>query len=114
MPKRRPDSYLRTLRMKAGLSIPEFAKLTGFAKQTISKYELNQIPPSGRLILACELLFGVKYSKLFPSYSEAIEDDIGARARVLDRKLEGRDDARSQKVLAFLSEMANRRHSENV
>ena len=114
MPKRRPDSYLRTLRKKAGLSIPEFAKLTGFVKQTISKYELDQIPPSGKLIIACELLFGVRYNELFPAYYEALEDRIGAQARMLDRKLEGREDARSRKVLAFLSGMANRRRSEDV
>lgn len=114
MPKHRPDSYLRTLRKKAGLSVPEFAALTGFVKQTISKYELNQIPPSSKLIIACELLFGVRYDALFPAFCETIEDDIGARARRLDRKLEGRDDARSKKVLAFLSAMAKRRSPENV
>jgi transcriptional regulator with XRE-family HTH domain len=108
MPKRRPDSYLRTLRKSSGLSIPEFAGLTGFAKQTISKYELEQIPPSARLIVACELLFGRRYVELFPAFCEMVEDEIGARARLLDRKLAGKTDARSRKVLAALSGMAKR------
>jgi transcriptional regulator with XRE-family HTH domain len=93
--------------MSSGLSIPEFAKLTGFAKQTISKYELNQIPPSGRLIIACALVFGASAFNLFPSYCEIVEDDIGIQALELSRTLEA-ESARSEKVLAFLSEIANR------
>jgi transcriptional regulator with XRE-family HTH domain len=114
MPKRRPDNYLRTRRMQTGLSVREFAKLTGYAKQTISKYELGQIPPSARLIVVCELLFGLRYQDLFPKYCEAVEDALGTSASALDRKLAGRKDARSRKVLALLSAMAKRNFPNEI
>lgn len=95
--------------MQAGLTVREFAKLAGYAKQTISKYELGQLPPSARLLAVCEILFGLRHHDLFPTFYEMVEDELGARARVLDCKLAGRNDARSQKVLRLLSAMAKRR-----
>ncbi len=108
MSKRRPVNYLHTEIIKNGLSGAEFAMLAGFAKQTISKYGLGQMPPSARLLFACELLFGRPYYELFPQYFETIEDELGAEVLALTRKLERRDDASARKALKALGKVPSR------
>ena len=108
MSKRRPKNYLSTELKKSGLSGPEFAKLVGCVKQTISRYALDQSPPSVGLLFVCELLFGRPYYELFPDFFEVIEDELGAAVLALTRQLERRDDASARKALKVLGQVPAR------
>jgi transcriptional regulator with XRE-family HTH domain len=108
MSKNRLSSYLVTHRKKWGLNQSELGALLGLSRQAISNYELEIRPVPAELIVASELLFGEPFFEVFPAFSEAIEDDIGARALALEAKLLRRTDAKSLKKLALLSGIPGR------
>jgi len=102
---RRPKSYLRTERLRHALSQEEIASLLGLSKDAISKYELNQRPISAKIIIAGEVLFGMRASALFPHLYKELQDGIGRRSAKLLAKIAYRNDRSSQKKRRLLSKV---------
>lgn len=102
MPRRRPNSYLKTNRLKAALSQAELGKLLGFTADAVSKYELEQRGISAKVLIATEIIFGASAADLFPALYEAVEEELGPRALSLHGALAGREDPASKKKRALI------------
>jgi len=105
---RHVTSYLRTHRLRWGLSCAELANLLGISKSSLIRYELELRPIPARVLVACELVFGVPGSELFPGFYEAIEDALMARALPLHARVADRNDPFSRKKQALLEAMPGR------
>ena len=74
MNARRPIHYLRSYRLRWGLSQKELAHLLGWDRpDVISRIEKKQRPPTLTLAMACFILFGTPALQLFPDMSASIE-----------------------------------------
>ena len=101
-------TYLRTHRMKRGLSQCELGQLFGISKQSISRYELGELPISGHVLIASELIFDEPYFELFPGFCASVEARLNAHASALLERLEQRGTTGSEKVIALLRELPDR------
>ena len=72
MNARRPVNYLRSYRLRWGLSQKELAYLLGWDRpDVISRIEQKQRPPTLALAMACFILFDTQAAELFPDMSAA-------------------------------------------
>ena len=108
MPRTRPNSYLRTYRLKAALSQPELASLIGVSADAISKYELGRRAVSAKLLIGSAVIFGVRADELFPALYDAVESDLAIRALKLHERLEGREDRASRKKRKLIAGIPGR------
>ena len=108
MPRRQPKNYLRTLRLKWGLTQPELGTLLGVTKSAISKYENNTRRVPVDCLIACEIIFGVGPANLLVALRTKVEDALGRRALALYNRIEGRTDAASLKKLILLNGINDR------
>jgi hypothetical protein len=65
-------------------------------------------PPSGKIALGLEVIFGVPSKDMFPGLYEEVEDSVMARAARLDTQLEGKTDRRSLRKRELLTDMMRR------
>jgi len=86
----------------------EVAHLVGVSRSMISRYENGMLPPGARSILALEVVFGRCGRHLFPHVYADVQDAVMRRAVKLDRSLQGRADAVSERKRELLSEMVRR------
>ncbi len=100
-------SYLRTERMRCGLSQQEFGELLGISGNAIAKAE-NGRAASLQIVLAAEIVFGQPTRNLFPGFYDALEYDVLLRAVVMEFRLAERTDKVSQKKRRHLSALINR------
>ena len=90
----RLKTYLRPYRRRWGLTEPELAFLLGLKSESvISRVERGGRPPTLKIALACQVVFGTPPEELFPGLFEATEQIVRNRAGKLRQKLQG--DARS-------------------
>ena len=69
--------YLRTHRRVWGLTQRELAPLMGFASRThVSRIENGKGAPTVESALACQVLFGIPPSAMFPHAYEAVEERV--------------------------------------
>ena len=108
MARRQPKNYLRTLRLKSGLTQPELGLLLGVTKSAINKYENNTCRLPVERLIACEIIFGVGPAGLLIALRLKVEDALGRRALVLHNRIEGRRDAASLKKLMLLDGISER------
>lgn len=108
MSRSRLASYLRTERLRCGLSQKEFGELLGISGNAIGKVERGRRRPSLQLVLAAEIVFDEPGKVLFPALYEAFEYDILLRAVELEFRLADRMDAQSERKRAHLSALINR------
>jgi transcriptional regulator with XRE-family HTH domain len=81
-------SYLRTHRMKGGLTQDEMAFLLGCHSGTkISRFEHLARHPNLETALACQVVFGVPAHELFPGIYAEVEKIVTERARLLSGQL---------------------------
>lgn len=81
--------YLRTHRKRTGLSQAELAYLLGSESGTIvSRYERRMRQPSLEAAIACELVFNVPASTLFPEVYRKVEKSVIERALLLSERIE--------------------------
>ena len=74
MNARRPINYLRSHRLRWGLSQEELAYLLGWDRpDVISRIERKQRSPTLPLAMTCFILFGTPAHELFPDLSTSIE-----------------------------------------
>src|SRR5215208_3469871 len=84
MPGKTLSNYLRTIRMRAGLSQDEVAALLGVASGAeVSRHETFRRMPSLTTALRYEAIFGVPVRELFAGEYQKVETDLQARAQEL-------------------------------
>jgi transcriptional regulator with XRE-family HTH domain len=106
MKTRKPINYLRSHRLRWGLSQGELASLLGWKRaEVVSRIEKKQRPPTLKLVIACFILFGTPAAELFPDISASIETDVMARVWELYEKIQG-DPSRKTKIKIELFEGA--------
>src|SRR6266550_4277362 len=106
MMTRKPVSYLRSYRLRWGLSQGELASLLGWrGPEVVSRIEKKHRPPTLKLVIACFILFGTSAAELFPDISASIETDVMARVWEMYEKVQG-DPSRKTKTKIELLEGA--------
>jgi transcriptional regulator with XRE-family HTH domain len=109
MKTRKPVNYLRSYRLRWGLSQGELANLLGWTgAEVVSRIEKKQRPPTLKLVIACFILFGAPAAELFPDISASIDTDVMARVWEMYEKIQG-NPSRKTKVKIELLEGAIRR-----
>jgi transcriptional regulator with XRE-family HTH domain len=109
MKTRKPVNYLRSYRLRWGLSQGELANLLGWkGAEVVSRIEKKQRPPTLKLVIACFILFGAPAAELFPDISASIDIDVMARVWEMYEKIQG-DPSRKTKMKIELLEGAIRR-----
>ena len=113
MNTRRPIHYLRSYRLRWGLSQKELAYLLGWDRpDVISRFEKKQRPPTLALAMACFILFDVQAAEFFPDLSAGIEHLMMARVQELYETIQGDPSRRTKKKIELLEaaiERADRR-----
>jgi transcriptional regulator with XRE-family HTH domain len=103
---RKPLNYLRSHRLRWGLTQGELAKLLGWKRaEVISRIEKKQRPPTLKLVIACFILFGTSAAELFPDISASIEIDVMARITDMYEQIQGHP-TRKNKIKIELFEAA--------
>lgn len=108
MSRSRLSNYLRTERLRSGLSQRELGELLGFTDSIIGKVEIGRRKPSFEIVLMTEIVFGRPRRELFPELVEAIEDAVLLRAVAMEDRLALRKDAVSKRKRAHLNALINR------
>src|SRR5713101_8454560 len=109
MKTRKPVNYLRSYRLRSGLSQGELAHLLGWKRaEVISRIEKKQRPPTLKLVIACFILFGAPAAELFPDISASIDADVMARVWDMYDNIQG-DPSRKTKIKIELLEGAIQR-----
>lgn len=103
MNARRPVNYLRSYRLRWGLSQGELAYLLGWDRpDVISRIEKKQRLPTLSLAMACFILFGTPAAELFPDMSASIEDLVMARVWEMYEAIQGEPSRRTKKKIELL------------
>ncbi len=69
--------YLRTHRRVWGLTVQELASLIGFRSAShMSRIEHGKRPPKVEVALACQVIFGIPPSVMFPHVYTLVEDKV--------------------------------------
>ena len=103
---RKPVNYLRSHRLRWGLSQGELANLLGWrGAEVISRIEKKKRPPTLKMVIACFILFGTPAAELFPDISASIEIDVMARVWEMYEKIQG-DPSKKTKIKIGLLEGA--------
>jgi transcriptional regulator with XRE-family HTH domain len=106
MKARKPVNYLRSYRLRWGLSQGELAHLLGWKRpEVVSRIEKKQRSPTLKLVIACFVLFGTPAAELFPDISASIDADVMARVWEMYEKIQG-DRSRKTKIKIELLEAA--------
>lgn len=89
-------SYLRSHRLKSGMSQSELAEIVGFiAHHQVSLHERFVASPSLLTALSYQVVFGVPVTELFPGLYEPIRIKIEERLANMEKQL-GESTAKSQ------------------
>ena len=105
MNAQRPVNYLRSYRLRWGLSQNELAYLLGWDRpDVISRIEKKQRPPTLALAMACFILFDTQAAQLFPDLSAAIEHLVMARVQEMYETIQGDPSRRTKKKLDLLED----------
>lgn len=83
-----PLCYLRTHRRNWGLTQKELASLIGTTSGQISRYERGKRPPKFEVALACQAIFGVPPSTMFPDTYALVEEEVVRNTYRMDLALE--------------------------
>ena len=109
MKTRKPVNYLRSFRLRWGLSQGELATLLGWKRaEVVSRIEKKQRPPTLKLVIACFILFGTPAAELFPDISASIDADVMTRVWEMYDNIQG-DPSRKTKIKIELLEGAIQR-----
>lgn len=93
------STYLRTYRLRTGLSNDEMAFLLGSVYGTnVSKHESGQRLPLLRNALAYEIVLGTPIRRLYQGMACAVRRDVVARARGLIGNLEKKRQGRGREM----------------
>lgn len=107
MPRSHLSSYLRTERLRSGLSQRELGELLGMSRSAITKME-GERQPTVRIVLATEIVFGRHSRDLFPRLYDDLQYEVLMRAIAMQYRLAERTDAVSRRKHSHLCELINR------
>jgi transcriptional regulator with XRE-family HTH domain len=100
MKTRKPVNYLRSYRLRWGLSQGQLAKLLGWrGAEVVSRIEKKQRPPTLKLVIACFVLFGAPAAELFPDISSSIEIDVMKRVWEMYEEVQGDPSRKNKKKI---------------
>ena len=109
MRTRRPLNYLRSYRLRWGLSQGELANLLGCkTAAVISRIEKKLRPPTLRILIGCFLLFGTPAAELFPDISATVEADVMQRVWELYENVQGDPSRKTKAKVEFLEGVIER------
>jgi transcriptional regulator with XRE-family HTH domain len=103
MPGKLISNYLRTIRMRSGLSQEEVAFLLGVTSGSeVSRHEMFRRIPTLKTALSYEIILGMPVRELFAGEYEKVEAEIKARAAELAKRalVPGPAGQRKREVLA--------------
>src|SRR5262245_1859673 len=96
-------NYLRSYRLRWGLSQGELAHLLGWSgSEVISRVEMKQRPPTLKLVIGCFVLFGTPANELFPDLSAGIEAEVIARVWEFYEKIQGNPSKKTKRQIEML------------
>jgi transcriptional regulator with XRE-family HTH domain len=105
MNARRPVHYLRSHRLRWGLSQKELAYLLGWDRpDVISRIEMKHRSPTLALAIACFILFGTPAPQLFPDLSASIEALVMARVWDMYERIQGDPSRRTKRKIELLED----------
>ena len=105
-------NYLSAHRKRWALTKKELAHLIGYySHHAVSRCETELRQPGVRLVLGCEVVFGLPARRLFPAFYSQVEDLVMERAALLDQSIRDRDDAGAQRKRDLLKDMVERAQS---
>jgi DNA-binding XRE family transcriptional regulator len=97
------SNYLRSYRLRWGLSQKELACLLGWDRpDIISCIEKKQRAPTLPLAMACYILFDTQAAQLFPDISAGIEHLVMARVQEMYETIQGDPSRRTKKKIELL------------
>ena len=101
--KKKNLNYLRSYRLRWGLSQRELAYLLGWSRsEAISRIEMKQRAPTLKLVIGCFVLFGTTAAELFPDLSTSIETDVIARTWEFYEKIQGNPSKKTKRQIELL------------
>lgn len=107
--ERRLAIYLRTYRLRWGLTQPELARLLGIKSAThVSRLERGKRKPTAATILACVVIFGAEEVDVFPAIASEIKEDVLRRGYELYLDLQGKPSKAIKLKLDLLEDMLRR------
>jgi hypothetical protein len=102
-------NYLRSYRLRWGLSQSELAYLLGWSRsEVISRVEMKQRAPTLKLVIGCFILFGSSAAELFPDLSSAIEAEVMARTWEMYERIQGDPSKKTKKQIELLESVIER------
>jgi len=119
MKTRRPLNYLRSHRLRWGLTQGELANLLGCKTPgVISRIEKKLRAPTLNIVIGCFVIFGTPAAEVFPDISGSVETDVMKRVQDLYEEIQG-DPSRKTKMKIQLLESAieradRRKHEPRV
>jgi DNA-binding XRE family transcriptional regulator len=115
MKENKSVSYLRSYRLRWGLSQGELAYLLGWSRSdVISRIEKKRRLPTLRLLIGCFILFGTAAAEIFPDMFAGIERDIMARVWALYEKVQGDPSRKTRKKIELLEDAIERAKARNL
>jgi transcriptional regulator with XRE-family HTH domain len=112
MPRTRLTNYLRTERLRSGLSQEELGELLGLSRSAITKME-GKRNPSAQLIISANIVFDRHPHHLFPEQYDALQHDILSRALSMTERFADCADAPSQRKYSCLCSLITRIQSSS-
>jgi hypothetical protein len=117
MRKRSPISYLRSYRLRWGLSQVDLAYLLGWkTDKVIVGLEKKRTSPSARVVIGCYVIFGTRAAELFPGMFQGIEVEVMARVWELYERIQGDPSKKTKATIELLEdaiERAKQRQRDN-
>jgi transcriptional regulator with XRE-family HTH domain len=109
MKTRRPLNYLRSYRLRWGLSQGELANLLGCKTAgVISRIEKKLRSPTLKIVIGCLVLFGTPAAEVFPDISGTVEADVMEKVWELYEKMQGDPSRKTKKKIELLESVIER------
>jgi transcriptional regulator with XRE-family HTH domain len=109
MKTKKPINYLRSYRLRWGLSQRQLANLLGWrGSEVISRIEKKQRAPSVKFVIACFILFGASAAELFPDITAGVETLVIARVWDFYEKIQGDPSRKTKKQIELLEDAIKR------
>ena len=109
MKTRRPLNYLRSYRLRWGLSQGELANLLGCKTAgVISRIEKKLRAPTLRIVIGCFVLFGTPAAEVFPDISGTVETDVMEQVWALYEKVQGDPSRKTKAKIELLESVIER------
>ena len=106
-------NYLRTLRMRWGLSQRELATVLGISESALSLCETQERKPTVNLLIGTEVIFGQSARDAFPALYAYTERNIMRRAAAFSTRLEHESNDIAKLKQQLLTEMIDRSEVDN-